>query len=192
MDNKEVRSLFIRYIILIIVAFPNLYLFYLIFTPITVLPVYLILKFIYGATLSGYSTIVIQGQAINLISACIAGAAYYLLLILNLSTPMNLKKRLKSLIFIALSFLILNIIRILIFSSLYLSGFQYFDLAHKIIWYAGSTILIVLIWFLNIWLFKIRNIPIYTDIKSIAQDIRKRKSKELIRKTGRKKQTRRK
>ena len=112
------------------------------------------------------------GIIIDLIPACIAGAAYYLLLILNLTTPMKLNKRLRSMLFLFATFLILNIIRIVIFSVLLANGYSYFDLAHKITWYFTSTALVVLIWFSNVKLFKIKQIPVYTDFKIIYKKIR--------------------
>ncbi len=172
MNKKEVTALLFRYLILLIIAIPNLYIFYKIFTPLTVYPVYFILNSLYNAILLEGNTIFFKGYYAAIVPACIAGAAYYLLLILNLTTPMKLKKRIKSLIFIITIFLILNIIRIIVFASLFSIGYKYFDLTHKLTWYIGSTILVVFIWFSNVWLFKIKEIPIYTEFKSIFLDIK--------------------
>ena len=184
MKHKEVIDLLIRYIILIAIAIPNLYIIYAIFTPLTVYTVYYILSLIGNATLLEGNTIFFQGEYIELISACIAGAAYYLLLILNLSTPLKLKKRIYSLLFILIAFLILNIFRIVLFSILIVNGFEYFDVTHKLVWYAGSTILLIAIWFINIHIFKIKQIPVYTDLRSIYKDI---KLKKQIRSSRKKK-----
>lgn len=172
MNKKETYGLSIRYLILVLIAIPNLYILYKIFTPLTVYPAYLILKFLYNATLLPENVILLKGHSISLIPACIAGAAYYLLLILNLTTPMSIKKRTQSLILILSSFLIINILRIIIFASLFTSGFKYFNLTHEITWYIGSTILVVLIWFSNVRIFKITSIPILTDLKKILNDIK--------------------
>ena len=175
MEKKEVLLLLARYIFLILVALPNLFLFYTVFTPLTVYPVFFILKILTGATLSyslGVANITFSDITISLIPACIAGAAYYLLLVLNLSTPMPLKQRAKSIIFLFLSFLVLNIVRILAFTFLATFGYQYFDIAHSFSWLFGSTLLLVLIWFGNVYLFKIRAIPVYTDLKAILSDIK--------------------
>ncbi len=170
MNKKEAFGILFRYLLLIIIAFPNLFLFYFIFTPLTVYSSYIILDVLYNADLY-FNIITIEGLSIEIISACVAGAAYYLLLILNLSTPMQLKKRIKSFIFLIFSFFALNIIRIVIFSILALNGFKYFDLAHAFLWYAGSTLLLVAIWFANIYIFKIKEIPVYSDLKRIIKDI---------------------
>jgi hypothetical protein len=120
----------------------------------------------------------ILGDQILLVEACIAGAAYFFLLILNLSTPMRLKKRYMSLIFLIFGFLIANILRIAVFSILYLEKFVYFDFAHASVWYFGSTLFVVALWFINVKIFKIEEIPIYSDFKSlfaIAFNIKKKK-----------------
>jgi len=172
MKLKELFHLVLRYVLLIVIAFPDLSLIYNTFTLLTIYPVIWLLSLFYSeiSLLSG-NIIFLSGSYIELIPACIGGAAYFLLLTLNLTTPMDITKRITSLIFIVLSFLVLNIIRIIIFTFLYVKGFAYFSIAHQFTWYFGSTILVVLIWFTNIFIFKIRAIPIYTDVRAIFSDI---------------------
>ena len=167
MNKKQIYYLLFRYVFLIVIALPNLFLFYYFFTPLTIYPVAFILNLFYRAALLDNNVIFFQGGYVSIIPACIAGAAYYLLLILNLTTPIEKEKRIKSLIFLFFSFLVLNILRIVIFASLILKGYQYFDLAHKTFWYFGSTILLILIWFTNIKIFKIKAIPVFTDVKNL-------------------------
>ena len=176
MDKKEVSFLLLRYLILLILGISNLFLFYFIFTPLTVYPTFWVLKYLYGAVLYSGNVIFFKGYFASIIPACIAGAAYYLLLILNLTTPMEIKKRTKSIIFLLGTFLILNLVRILIFAMLLFKGYQYFDLAHTATWYFGSTALVIVIWFGNVLIFKIKEIPIYSDLKNIYQDIKNNKS----------------
>ncbi len=175
MKCEEVINITGRYILLIVLAIGNLSAFYIVFTPLTAYPVFSILKLFYPASLLiNTSTLSISGLYIELIPACIAGAAYYLLLILNLATSLPFKTRIKSLAFLVISFLILNIIRILVFSWLFISGNEYFfDIAHRFVWYIGSTILVLALWFLNVWLFKIKSIPVYTDIRAIIKSIKR-------------------
>lgn len=173
MNKKEVLGLIFRYVILVVLAVPNLYLFYAIFTPLTIYPIFWVLNMLYGAELLQGNIIFFKGVYAEIIPACVAGAAYYLLVALNLTTPMSLEKRAKSLVFIMAGFLVLNIIRILIFAVLLFVGYQYFDIAHTTVWYFGSTILVILLWFGNVWLFKIRKIPVYNDLMGIFSDIRK-------------------
>ncbi|MBI2632144.1 pacearchaeosortase [Candidatus Pacearchaeota archaeon] len=177
MNYKGLISLLARYLIIIIIALFNLSIIYLIFTPITTFIVKLLLKIFYSDMhfFSNTTTFYISGNYINLIPACIAGAAYYLLLLLNLTTPMDIKSRTKSILFLVFSFLILNVIRITIFSFLFVSGFQYFDIAHRWVWYLGSTFLVVALWFTNIFIFKVKSIPFYSDIINILKDVKKGK-----------------
>ena len=177
MKSREVYNLLIRYLLLLVLALPNLALFYFILTPLTVYPVFVILSLFFKSNLLEGNVIFFQGNYIELIPACIAGAAYYFLAILNLTTSMKIDKRIKSLSFLFTSFLVINIVRILLFSLLLLSGYQYFDITHKLAWYFGSTALVVFVWFTNVLLFKIKEIPVYTDIKNLLRDINKKKYK---------------
>ncbi|MCH7568207.1 MAG: pacearchaeosortase [Nanoarchaeota archaeon] len=177
MNKKGVFFLSLRYLILIILGVPNLYIFYLIFTPLTTYPVFWILNFLYDAVLFPGNVIFFKGYYASIIPACVAGAAYYLLLILNLTTPMKIKIRVKSLVFLFVTFLLLNILRIIIFALLLFKGYQYFDLTHAATWYFGSTILVILIWFSNVLIFRIKTIPIYTDIRNIMKDLKIRSIK---------------
>lgn len=173
--NKEIaRGLFVRYFVLIVLGLFNLYLFYKIFTPLTVYPVFLILKELFGAELIASTKIYTRGIVIELVKACVASAAYYLLTILNMTTPMSNSKRIKSLVFLLLSFLVLNIARIIIFTVLYSNGLRYFDILHKGIWYFGSTILLIIVWFTNVRIFHIKNVPVYTDFKGLIDYIKRK------------------
>ncbi|MFH1311285.1 MAG: pacearchaeosortase [Nanoarchaeota archaeon] len=172
MRNKRGDSLWnviIRYLILIAVAIPNLFLFYIIFNPLTVLPVYFLLGLFFDASLLSSSIILLNGFfPIELIEACIASSAYYLLLILNLATPgLKLKTRIYSILFSFAVFLVINILRIFILSLVAISGSPVFDITHKVFWYLVSTLFVVGIWFAEIKLFKIKEIPIYSDLKNL-------------------------
>jgi exosortase/archaeosortase family protein len=173
-DSKYVYSIFLRYIILIITALPSFWIFYLIFTPLTLYPSYLLLKLLFGASLSAH--IILIGKysiPVQIIDACIAGSAYYLLLILNLSIPsIKFKKRIKMIGFAFSSFLIINIVRIVVLSSIYLLKPNIFDISHKLSWYIGSIILIVAIWFIEVKKFNIKGIPFYSDLKAMYKNIK--------------------
>jgi len=163
---KKLLDVFVRYVVLLAVAFPNLWIFYFIFTPLTVYPLYFLFGLFFDVSLTGNIIFVSNCFPVELIDACIAGSAYYLLLILNLATPsLKFNKRIKM---IALSFaalLIINILRIFFLSLLFFSGSSLFDVAHKIFWYLGSIIFVVGIWFAEVKFFKIKQIPFYSDIK---------------------------
>ena len=172
--DKQIVFTFIRYLTLLILALFNLKIIYLIATPLTIYPVFFALKLFYSPVSLIGSTIIFGNTAISIISACVAGSAYYLLLLLNISIPMKPKLRLKSLSFMILIFLILNVLRTIIFSLLFASGFEYFDITHRFVWYFGSTILIIGIWFFSVFLFNIKEIPVYSDIKTLIRFSRKR------------------
>ncbi|MFZ1970896.1 MAG: pacearchaeosortase [Candidatus Nanoarchaeia archaeon] len=164
----------IRYSFLVLVAIPNLWIFYTIFTPLTIYPVYLITKIFFNVSLSS-NVILINGHIpIDMINACIAGSAYYLLLVLNISIPkIETKERVKMILFSFLLFLIVNIIRIVILILIYMSSNSSFNLIHQLFWYGLSTLFVLLIWFLEIKIFKVKDIPVYSDIKSLIKFIKK-------------------
>lgn len=165
--KNSISSIFVRYAILILIAIPNLWLFYLIFSPLTAYPVYWLLGLSYPVSLIGARIILISRSIpIELISACIAGSAYYLLTILNLSTPgIKAGKRIAMLLAAFAVFLVVNILRIFILSKMAVTGSSFFDITHLFFWYSVSTILVVAIWFLEVKAFRIKGIPFYSDIK---------------------------
>ena len=175
-EDRKAVFIFIRYLILVLIALPNLFLFYFIFTPLTVYPVNSILSLFYNSQLMG-NQIIIGPTAVEIVDACIAGSAYYLLLLLNLSVHMNLKKRISSVAFSFIIFLAINILRISIFTILLVNSFKYFDITHKIFWYVLSGAIVFLVWFLTIKTFKIKEIPFYTDIKLFTSKIKSKHKK---------------
>ena len=171
--SKQFLDIIIRYFILILLALPGFAIFYFVFAPLTIYPVYFLLNLFFDVSLM-QDIVLINEIPIELIGACIAGSAYYLLSILNLSTPkIKLQKRVKM---IFLSFgvlLILNILRIFFLSLVFISGSSSFDIAHKLFWYTGSIIFVVGIWFAEVKLFKIKEIPFYSDIKFLYKQSKK-------------------
>ena len=160
-------DIFIRYIILIAVAFPGLWIFYTIFTPLTIYPVYFFLKIFFGASLiSGNIILVNQSISIEIIKACVAGSAYYLLFVLNMSIPkIKPRRRFNMILFSFGIFLAINLLRIFILSILAISGASFFDITHRLFWYFFSTLFVILIWFAEVKYFKIKEIPFYSDLK---------------------------
>jgi len=167
-----------RYLLIVLVAIPNLYLFYFLFTPLTIYPLYFILNVFFDITLSG-SSLIINSYQIHIIDACVAGAAYYLLFALNMAIPgIKFKQRAKMIAFSFLSLLVLNLIRILSLILILFYGASLFDITHKFFWYFLSTLLVVLIWFAEVKIFKLKEIPFYTDILNLYnKSILKKKDK---------------
>tara|TARA_Y100000296_G_C5175324_1_gene259736 strand:- start:1659 stop:2192 length:534 start_codon:yes stop_codon:yes gene_type:complete len=169
-NSGKFFDIFIRYIILILVALPNLWIFYLIFTTLTIYPVYFLLNLFFNTSLLG-NTIIFNNLAIELIRACIAGSAYYFLLVLNLSIPkIKVSKRIKMIIFAFSSLLIINILRIVLLSFVAYSGNSYFDITHELFWYLMSIVFVVGIWFAEVKIFKIKEIPFYSDLKFLYKE----------------------
>jgi hypothetical protein len=54
-----------------------------------------------------------------------------------------------------------------------ISGSSFFDITHRIFWYALSTIFVAAIWFLEVYKFGIKEIPLYSDIKFLYKNTRK-------------------
>ena len=165
-ENKHLLFMFIRYLVILAVAIPNLFLFYSIFTPLTIYPVNAVLNLLYGSSING-NIITSSAFSIEIIEACVAGSAFYLLFLLNFATPMNTKKRVYSLIFSLLLFLVVNIARIVIFAMLLSISFKLFDITHTVTWYFVSGVIVFLVWIFTIRTFKIKETPFSTDIKFI-------------------------
>ena len=172
-DAQKIIDVIIRYSILLVIGIIGTPFFYSIFTFLTIEPVYLLLNIFFNPSLIS-NIIIINNLPIEIIGACVAGSAYYLLLILNLSMPgIKFGKRIMLLLFSFSLLLILNILRIFLLSVLYVSQFSLFDITHKLFWYVGSIVFVVGIWFLSVGIFKIKEIPFYSDIKSLLNKKKK-------------------
>ena len=175
-ENKKKNPfyLLLRYLILLLLVF-SLPIIYKILTPLTVYPTGFLLRLFYPVVIyKDYFIIKNISTMVEIISSCVAGSAYLLLLIFNLSVSMNLKKRIYSILFSGVSLLILNILRIVFLSVLLVNDFKYFDLTHKFFWYILSTVFVVAIWFLTVKIFSIKEIPVYSDFKYLLDNIRKK------------------
>jgi len=162
--NNKILNITSRYFFLLIIGFFGLSLFYFLFSNLTISVVYKILSSFFNASLSK-NIILINNYSIEIIGACIAGAGYYLFLILSFSIPkISLIKRIFLTLFCWSFFFLINLIRIVLLSFLLVSGNSYFDLTHNLFWFFGSTLFIVLIWILAVKIFKIKSVPFYDDL----------------------------
>jgi len=169
---RDTTDIFLRYFILALTSSASLWIFYFIFTPLTILPVYFVMSLFFETFLFG-ELMITNGLAVEFIRACIAGSAYFLLLILNLSTPkIPLEKRILMILISFSALLILNIFRIILLIFVFFNGFYFFDVAHIFFWYFMSTIFVVSIWFFQVWYFKIKEIPFYSDLKYLIKYIK--------------------
>ncbi len=162
-ENKKAILIFLKYLLVLSLMF-SLPIIYKIFTPFTIISTSKILSIFYDINVAG-DLIIYNSYTIQIIAACVAGSAYLLLLILNLTTQINLKKRLYSILFTFILFFSLNILRIVILATIYFNDSALFDVTHKIFWYGLSTLFVIIIWFLTVKIFKIKGIPIYNDLR---------------------------
>ena len=169
MDFKDLAA---RYFLMIALGL-FIGIFYIVFLPLTLYPLYFLLKIFFTASLSA-NIITANGISIEIIDACVAGSAYFLLLILNFSTPkIKFRKRMMLLAIDFSAFLLFNIIRIFILSVLLVNGSIFFDLIHLIFFYAVSVLLVVLIWIITAKIFEIKKIPFVSDITLLYRKARK-------------------
>src|SRR3989344_909424 len=174
--ESSINSLFLllRYIILLGLMF-TLPLIYKILTPLTVYGTAFLLNIFYKVSISIDIITISPSTIIQIIPPCVAGSAYLLLLILNLTVSMKPKTRIGSILFSILVLFMLNILRIFLLAVLLVNNSQFFDFTHKLFWYILSTLFVVIIWFFTAYLFKIKQIPVYSDIKYLIDNIKKRK-----------------
>jgi exosortase/archaeosortase family protein len=172
-QKKEMILILSRYLILLFLGiFSSI--IYFVFFYITIWPSYFLLGLFYPVSLSG-GVLEVSGMSIGIVSACVAGSAYYLLLILNLTTRMKKKQRICSLLFSLGALLAVNVARIVLFSVLLVENYFYFELLHMFFWYVMSLLIVVAIWFLTAYLFKIKGFPVYSDLKNISNMKKSRK-----------------
>jgi len=159
--KKRILESAFRYGIAVVVGL-FISIFYLIFTPLTMLFLSSMLKLLFSIKVFS-NFIFYNGIAIEIIPACIGGSAYYLLFLLNILTPqIKSRTRLYAFIFSAALFFIFNLLRLFILVSLEFSNINtYFY--HKLFWYLGSTLFVFFIWIASIKIFKIKEIPVVSD-----------------------------
>jgi exosortase/archaeosortase family protein len=175
-SSKRSLGLFARYFALIILGINNLYIIYAILTPLTIYATTAILSIFTDPTLVD-NFISLSGIVIEIAPACVAGAAFYLLLILTLSVP-DVKPitRTKAILTALIILFSLNILRILILIPLIKTA--HFQTIHWIIWHLISTLFVVGTWLTVITIYKIKSIPIYSDLKYLYKSIKKPKRKK--------------
>jgi exosortase/archaeosortase family protein len=166
---KYLKTLTLRLLLALIIAF-SFNLFYIILNPLTFNLTYLLLKIFTNPILS-INTILINSFTLKFIPACAAASAYLLLALLILLTKdIELKKGIKMFFLGSLLILIMNLTRILILIFILMNyGKDYFNLIHVIFWKIISSVFVVIVWVYLTNKFKIKSIPIYSDIKTIIK-----------------------
>ena len=158
---KYLYNFLLRYVL----CFIPVIVFEFIFTPITIYGVYFLLKPFNPAVIGNIMTV--NGIPFTFIDACIAPYAYYLIFILALSTKdLELKTRIKIIIFGFILVLAMNYFRIALLVGLTVKyGFSVFNSVHLFFWKFLSWFYVTLVWIFLVKLYKIKSIPVYSDFK---------------------------
>lgn len=147
-------------------------LIYKVFSGLTIYSVVVLLKLFFEEVVVSGKIIIVGLSVVEIVPACVAGSAYLLLLILNLSVDMDWKKRIKSILLSFAILFVLNVLRIVFLTSLYVNDSVFFDFSHKFFWYGLSTFFVVGIWFFVVKVFSIKKVPVYSDVKYFLKKIR--------------------
>lgn len=176
-QSKKITNMFARYLTIILLGLGNLYVIYKVLTPITIQVLNKILSIFTSTTLEGNIIHLNQiGIAIEIVPACVAGAAFYLLLILIMSTAnIKPKTRGKAIVTAFAIFFTLNMLRILMLVPMVTAS--YFETVHWISWHLISIVFVVGTWFSIVKIYKIKAIPVYSDLKYIKSLMPKKKKK---------------
>ena len=182
---KNIIGMFARYILIVLAGLGNLAIFYKVLTPLTIKAVYLILNIFSNPEVVA-NFIRTSSLTIEIVPACVAGSAFYLLFILVFSTAdIAPKKRLLALLASLGALFVLNILRILILIPF--ANEPYFEALHWVFWHVVSTIFVVAVWLFIIYFFKIKTVPIYSDIKVLWRLAMPKKKKPTKNKSSKKK-----
>lgn len=155
-DAQIITDIAARYAVLLLASLNSLWIFYFLLTPLTLQASAFLLRFLYPVSIYSNAMLLNNEIIVSMVRACIAGSAYYLFLILNLTTAkIRFGRRIAIFLFDTLLFFILNIVRIAILAAMQAKNLAFFDLTHKIFWYGISTVYVVLIWLLTISIFRI-------------------------------------
>lgn len=169
--KKGVQHLIIRYGCIILFSLIGFFILSKIFTPLTINASFLLFNLFYDTKIV-LDTLLINGAAIKLIAACVAVPAYYLLIVLNLAMPrITFSKRISLFLFTLLGFFVINILRIFFLGVLFVNGSSFFNFSHIFFWYILSTVFVVGLWFLGVFLFKVKEVPFYSDIKDLYKSL---------------------
>lgn len=160
-ERRKFLFLISRYL-LVFVFGVFISIFYLIFTPLTLLFLKLIFNLFFEVKVVK-NFLIFNSTLIEIIPACVGGSAYYLLLALNFLTPnIKIKKRLGILLISFFSFFVFNLLRLFFLILLEFKGIET-NFYHKFFWYFGSTLFVFALWILLVKLFKIKEIPVISD-----------------------------
>ncbi len=158
---------------LFLTIFNNL--FYSVLGPITLYGSYFLTSIFYEASLKG-DILQVSGFDLKFIPACAAVSAYLLLVILILLTKdIGFKRGIAVLLIGALMIYAANLIRIEILIWLLVNkGLDYFKTLHLFFWKVLASIYVAFVWVFLTRLFKIKEIPLYSDLKYLLLNLKKK------------------
>ena len=165
----------------------------LIIFPITIYLSYVLLSIIQQNVILNSPYIIINGVTTKFVTACAAVSAYYLLMLLVLLTKdIRPLTRLKMFFLGSLIILIVNTIRVVILLLILSYRNQnLFETVHIAFWMLIGSIIVALTWIYLVKRYKVRSIPVYSDLKYLFQQTKIYKSLKLNKKHGNKDKHRR-
>jgi len=130
-----------------------------------------------GSFSVSYAIRILGGEAtVNIVKYCVTASAYYLLTLFCIIT-MGIALWKRVLMFIIGSALIfgMNIARIVVLIVVMLNNSEIFKAAHFALGFLLSVGYVILVWVLLSFLFKVKTVPFYSDIKFLTHEMLKKK-----------------
>lgn len=154
-------------IIRILLCFIPFSLFSLILTPLTIKGISLFLTF-HNPTITN-NLIQITNYSFKIVEACIATLAYIFLFWLTILTKdLTIKNRIQIILTGFGLLYIINLARMTFMVDIaLLFGWEIFNKIHLIIYQVISGIYVAFIWIFLVYLFNIKSIPVYSDLKEL-------------------------
>lgn len=159
--------------------------YYVIFSPLTFYATYLLLHLAGSPVIiedgalftEGVGAILMGDLVLRFIKACTAASAYFLLtLLIVLTKEIDWKKALQMFGVGSALIFVFNLIRVnILILVLVHFDLDWFNYLHLFFWKFLSTIVVVLIWFLLVKAYKVKNIPVYSDVKFLLGEIKKKR-----------------
>ncbi|MFH1065562.1 MAG: pacearchaeosortase [Nanoarchaeota archaeon] len=149
----------------VLIGYPLLY---MVIAPLTLHISYFFFNIFVPSALIGTKIMTLM-DSFEFIPACVATSAYILLALLVLLTKdISRSERLQMVIYGWLAILAFNILRIELLLLTYFRLETAFDTIHLFVWKFMSTAFVVLLWLGLARLYKVKAIPVYSDLRHIA------------------------
>ena len=158
----------------VLIGYP---LFYMILAPITLHVSYFFFNIFMPSALVGTKIVTVM-DSFELIPLYVATSAYLLLAILILLTKdISPSERFQMFVYGSLAILAFNILRIELLLLTYFSLNTAYDSLHLFVWKFMSTAFVVLLWLGLARLYKVKAIPVYSDLRHIMSMIKPSRKK---------------